>query len=205
MKFICEIIIFATLALLIKVPVFAIDISEFGDFSSRSLIMATPKGALTQEQKDLLLSKKISPSVTCLIDQIKKHNNDNVRILLESKVDPNQNYLTEYPISIAAKENNFEALKLLYEHGAKLDKGFDSELFFALKNKNKQMAQYLLDRNAKVNYCDVVSEKTTLYYSLKNNMFDISKQLIEKGANPDKYSITIIKNKKLFYLIPNNN
>ena len=187
--------------LFLKAPALAIDISEFGDFSSRSTLLNTQKNTITQEEKELLLSKKLIPNTQCLLEQIKNHKNDNVELLLKSKVNPNEKYMAEYPIHIAAKANNFEAVKLLYEYGAKLDKGFYSELYEAINNKNKEMAQYLLDRNANIHYIDLITEKTILYLSLKNNMYDISQQLINKGAKPDKKSIMLIKKKKLLYLI----
>ena len=81
--------------------------------------------------------------------------NDNVELLLNSGVNPNESYLAEYPIYIAAKKNNFIALKLLYNKGAKLDRGFNSELYEAIKNKNPDMAQFLLDRKANINYRDL--------------------------------------------------
>ena len=55
----------------------AIDISEFGDFSSRSIIMSGKKKILTQEQKDLLISKKLAPTTKCLthdfLGEIRSH------------------------------------------------------------------------------------------------------------------------------------
>ncbi len=182
--------------------VFAFDISELGDFSSRSIIMNSQnKEKITQEQKDLLYQKKLSPNAQCMIEQIKKGNIENVELLLDSKVNPNQSYLSEYPIYIAAKYNQFDILALLYDHGAKLDKGFFSELYEAVKNKNQAMAQYLLDRNARIDYKDSVTNNTILYYALKNDMIDIAQQLIDKGAGPDMKSVKLIKKKKLGYLI----
>ena len=179
----------------------AIDISDFGDFSSRSIIMGGQKNTLTQEQKDILISKKLSPTTKCLIEQIKKSKNENVELLLEYGTNPNNSYMAEYPIYIAAKENNFEALKLLYKKGAKLDRGFYSELYEAVKNKNETMAQYLIDRKANINYKDSVTENSILYLALKNNMIPIAQQLIDKGVGADRKSVILIKKKKLFYLI----
>lgn len=179
----------------------AIDISEFGDFSSRSIIMSGKKKILTQEQKDLLISKKLAPTTKCLMEQIKQNKNEYVELLLDFGVNPNESYMSEYPIYIAAKEDNFIALKMLFEKGAKLDRGFNSELYASVKNKNREMAQYLLDRKANVNYKDSVTENTILYLALKNKMLAIAKQLIEKGAYADNKSVIYIKKKKLHYLI----
>ncbi|MBQ4646204.1 MAG: ankyrin repeat domain-containing protein [Candidatus Gastranaerophilales bacterium] len=196
-----KILAFLMPMLLFAMSASAIDINDYGDFSSRSLIMSGQKNELSQEQKDLLLSKKLSPTTKCLIEQIKKKNNSNVELLLNSNVNPNKNYMAEYPIYIAAKENNFEAVKMLYEKGAKLDRGFNSELYEALRHKNSQMAQYLLDRKANIKYQDAITENTILYMALKNNMIPIAQQLIDKGIGADRKSVILIKKKKLEYLI----
>lgn len=189
--------------LLIIMPTFAIDLSEFGDFSSRSVIMNNLSGKeiISQEQKDILKERKLTPTSQCLIQQIKKGNIENVEILLDSKVSPNKSYLSDYPIYIAAKNNQFEILKLLKERGAKLDKGFYSELYEAVRNKNNDMAQFLIDNGARVNYMDSITNNTILSMALKNNMKDIAAQLIEKGARADIKSVKLIKKKKLLYLI----
>ena len=87
--------------LFLTMSALAIDVSEFSDFSSRSLIINEQKNILTQEQKDILLSRKISPTIQCLILQIKKNNNENVKLLLNYGLNPNESYLAEYPIYIA--------------------------------------------------------------------------------------------------------
>jgi len=189
--------------LFIAMSALAIDIKDFGDFSSRSIIMNGQKETMTQEQKDVLIYKKLSPTVQCLIQQIKKNNIENVELLLNTGLNPNNNYSTEYPIHIAAKENHFEIVKILYEKGAKLDKGFYSELYEAVRNKNNEMAQYLLDRKAIMHYIDSLTQNTILYLALKNNMLDIAQQLIQKGAKADRKTILIIKKKNLLYLIKN--
>ena len=190
----------------IKAPTLAIDINEFGDFSSRSILMNKINGTadkMTQEQKDLLKSKKLIPTVECLIKQIKKDNYDNVSLLLEAKVNPNESYYTEYPVYIAAKENNFEIVKLLISYNAKLDKGFNSELFEAVKNKNNEMAMFLLDKRARVNYQDSVTSNSILYYAIKNNMTDVAIRLIDGGAKLDNKTRKLITKKKLLDIIEN--
>lgn len=189
--------------LLIIMPTFAIDLSDFGDFSSRSVIMNNLSGKeiISQEQKDILKERKLTPTSQCLIQQIKKGNIENVEILLDSKVNPDKSYLSDYPIYIAAKNNQFEILKLLKERGAKLDRGFYSELYEAVRNKNNNMAQFLIDNGARINYMDSITNNTILSMALKNNMKDIAAQLIKKGAQADIKSVKLIKKKKLLYLI----
>ena len=177
-------------------PAIAIDYA--GDFSSRSLIMKSLNGEnwISQEEKDILSSKKLIPNQKCLIEQIKKNNIENVEILLSSKVNPNIQYNSEYPIYIAAKMNNFEIVKLLYSNGAKLDKGFNSELFEAIRNKNVEMAMFLIDNNARINYKDAVNGKTPLYLALQNNMFDVASVLVDKGANVNRNTLYLMKRKR---------
>jgi hypothetical protein len=134
------IVILSIAVLFIKAPAFAskIDISEYGDFSSRSLLMYKINGTekMSQEIRDLLKEKKLSPTIACMVEQIKVGNTDNVNLLLRAKVNPNEHYYADYPIYYAAKYNKFDILNLLYENNAKLDRGFNSELFEAVKNKN---------------------------------------------------------------------
>lgn len=192
------------LALILTItPVLAdIDWSEYGSFSDRSTIMSGLNKAekITPEQKELLKQKKLTPTTQCLIRQIKKNKLDNVQLLLDAKVKPNESYYMEYPIYTAAKANNLEALKMLYESGAKLDKGFFSELFEAVKNKNQDMTNYLLERGAKVNYIDSLTQNSILYYAIKNNMLETAEALIQKGAKLDRKTAILVKKKKLQYL-----
>ncbi len=173
------------------------------NFSERSVIMKSlyKQETINQEQKDILASKKLYLATSCLFDQIKKNNIDNVKLLLEFKLDPNVSYLSDYPLYYAAKLNRSEIAKLLLEYNAKPDRGFYSELYEAVKNKNTELAQLLLDKGAKINYRDSITNNSILYFALKNNMFDIAQQLISKGAYPDKKSVQLIKKKKLYNLI----
>lgn len=189
--------------ILTMTPVLAdIDWSEFGSFSDRSTIMSglNQAGRITPEQKELLKQRKLVPTTQCLIQQIKKNKLDNVQLLLDAKVKPNESYYMEYPIYTAAKANNFEALQMLYDNGAKLDRGFFSELFEAVKNKNQLMTDFLLEKGAKVNYIDSLTQNSILYYAIKNNMIETAKDLIEKGATVDRKTAILVKKKKLQYL-----
>lgn len=171
----------------------------FDDFSNRSQILKSlnQQNGITQEQKDILSYNKLTPDSACLIEQIKKRNIKNIKILLEAKVDPNRQYNIEYPFHIAAKMNDMEIVELLYSYGAKPDTSFYSELYEAAKNKNEAMAQFLLDRNANINYIDNTSGNTPLYMAVKNNMTNLAQQMIQKGAKIDEKTLILIKKKKL--------
>ena len=178
-------------------------LSDFGDFSSRSVIMRTLNGEqrTTQEQKDVLSSKKLSPSVACLIQQIKKQDIENVRLLLEAKINPNEQYNLEYPLFVASKTNNMEMVELLYSYGAKPDKGFNSELYQSIKNKNETMAQFFIDKGSNINYMDAVNGNTPLYLAIKYNMIDTAVQLVEKGAKVNQKTFILMHKKKMNNLI----
>jgi len=191
-------ILTALLCICFSVRASMINLEDFGDFSSRSVIISgMQQKQMSQEMKDLLGKKKLSASPACLIAQIKKNNIENVTILLNAGVNPNNSYNATYPIYIAAKENNFEIVKLLYDKGAKLDKGFYSELYEALKNKNGEMAQYLLDRNANINYRDAITSNSIIYMAVKNNMLDLARQIAKKGAFIDHKATLLIAKKKI--------
>ena len=181
-------------------PVFSLD---YANFSDNSIIEnnINKDYSITKEQQQEFVSRKLQPNMKCLITEIKKGNIDNVEFLLKAKLDPNGNYITEYPVLVAAKYNKEEIVKLLMDYGAKLDRGFYSELYEAVKNKNKNLAKYLINKGAKLNYQDALTNRTTLYLSLKNKMYDISALMIKKGAKADIQSVKYIKRHKLQNLI----
>ena len=181
------------------------EITDFGgDFSSRSQILKQMNSlnVVSQEQKDVLKNKNLSLNTKCLINEIEKGNIENVKLLLDAKINPNEHYFATTPIFVACQKNKTEIAKLLMEHGAKLEKSFDSELYYAVKNKNKELALLLLDYGANVNYSTPLTEKSILYVALNNKMYDIAQVLIEKGAKPDRKVFQYIKKCKLDYLVP---
>ncbi len=200
-------ILIITIAILLNSPLFAFDLNDLGDFSSRSVIESKIYNSqhINQEQKDALIERKLTPTHKCLFEQIIKGNYENVKLLLEAHVNPNQSYMSEYAIYISAKHDKFDILKLLYDNNAKIDRGFYSELYEALRNKNADMAQYLLDRGANVNYMDSVTNNTVLYMALKNKMYNLASQIIQKGAKPDMRSVNYLRKHKLGYLIEQKN
>ena len=185
------------------------EIIDFGgDFSSRSVIlnqMNASTSSIPQEIKDIIKNKKLIPTTRGLIEQIEKNNIENVKILLDAKLKPNELYYGVTPLFVACKKNYTDIAMLLFDYGAKPDKSFESELYEAIKNKNSILASYLITHGANVNYATPLQQKTILYVSLKNKMYEISKILIEKGAKPDDKAVKYIAKHKLYYLIPNEN
>ncbi|MBQ8635388.1 ankyrin repeat domain-containing protein [bacterium] len=187
--------------LFLKLPVQAFDVTQLGDYESRSIYYSMQKNPTSQEHRDLLKSKKLSENIRCLIKQIEQNKIENVRLLLNSNVNVNSGYIGETPLYVAVKKNNYEITKLLLENKAKPDQGFYSELQLSINNKNQDIAHLLIKYNANVNYTTLVTEDTLLYLSLKNNMFETSERLIQKGAKIDSKSEALIKKKKLDYLL----
>lgn len=173
------------------------------DFMPKSQVLEGIKGAskMTPEQKEILKEKKLTPNAECLIKQIKKNNIENVKLLLDCNVNPNASYYGDYPVYTASKYNRDEMVRLLLEHGAKLDRGFYSELYEAVKNKNEDLAYFLINNGSKINYRDAVSNNTVLSVAIKNKMYELAKTLIQKGAKPDSLSLKLIKQKKLNRLV----
>jgi len=176
-------------------PVFAFDVSELGDYNSRSMYYNSRQQTISQEKINILKTRKLNPSIECLNKQIKKNNTENVQLLLDMGINVNSNHMGETPLYIAVKHNNYELANLLIKNNAKPNEGFYSELYTAVKNKNQELAQLLLDNKAKVNYLTMVTSDSILYLALKNNMLSIAQQLVKKGAIIDEKSATLIRKK----------
>jgi V8-like Glu-specific endopeptidase len=84
---------------------------------------------------------------------------------------------------LAAKNNNFEALKLLLAQSKQFnikDKDQYDLVYYAVKNNNKPMLEYLLKNGASPNTKRY--NGTALHLALSNGYTDVAKLLIEKGA-----------------------
>jgi len=188
----------------LKTSAIAFDENVFKSLPSNSSLFYKFYGSTSNktpvEVENKLKEEKLSPDIFSLIKQVKKNNIDNVKLLLEAGVNPNDNYMLQFPLYIAAKKDNIEMVKLLLKYNAKPDMAMYSELFEALRNKNKELAFLLIEYGANVNYFDSVTNKTCLYYALKNEMYDIALVLKNKGARLDKYSNVLIQTNKLQYL-----
>lgn len=184
----------------LSLSAYAINLSDFGDFSSRSVI----ENSLNLNHKksdfkyaEILKEKKLTADTKCLIKQVQENNIENVKLLLEAGVNPNISHNLEFPIYIASKKNNVEIVKILIDNNAKLDRGYYSELYEALKNKNPDFALYLINHGANINYEDVVTTNTILYLTLKNGYYDLAEILLKKGVRIDKKSAFYVRKKKI--------
>ena len=93
----------------LSLSAYAINLSDFGDFSSRSVI----ENSLNLNHKksdfkyaEILKEKKLTPDTKCLIKQVQENNIENVKLLLEAGVNPNISHNLEFPTYIASKKNN---------------------------------------------------------------------------------------------------
>ena len=73
-------------------PAFSLNIDDVnGSFSERSLIMRAINGQdkMNQQDRDSLAEKKLTPTIQCMLEQIRKNNYENLKTLLDAKVNPN--------------------------------------------------------------------------------------------------------------------
>ena len=71
----------------------------------------------------------------------------------------------------------------------------------AIKNKNVELTDFLIDNGARINYRDSVTGNTPLYIALKNDMTNTSIKLIKKGASINQKAYLLLRKKKLDYLL----
>lgn len=92
-------------------------------------------------------------------------------------------------LGIYCKENNLSGIQKLVNAGAditlaKRDSTYIYDaLYVAIENNHLQVVEYLLDNNANVNQIYTEEGLMPLSLACKLNYFDISKKLIERGAN----------------------
>ena len=86
----------------------------------------------------------------------------------------------------------------MLEQGANPNAGFDSPLFWAVKNNNKELTEALIKKGAKLDFTELISSKSILYTALKKNNIEIAKMLIQNGAKIDKRSALLIDKKNLY-------
>ncbi len=166
------------------------------------------KQNLTFEEKEKIRvareemkAKHLSFSSEEFIKQIKKNKKENVILMLRAGISPNTDFFGEYAIYYAAKYNKTEIAKILLEHNANPNAGFDSPLFCAVKNNNTELAKILIEKGAKPDFTDLVSSKSILFTALKKKNIEIAKILIEKGAKIDTKSKMLIEKKNLYTLL----
>lgn len=111
---------------------------------------------------------------------------------------PNADYFGEHALYYAARKNKTEIGLLLLEKGASPNIGFDSPVFWAVKNNDYELTKALIESGAKLDYIDFVSSKSILYTALKAGNIKIAKLLLESGAKLDNHSAFLIKKKNLF-------
>ena len=148
--------------------------------------------------KEEMKSKKLQFSSEEFIKQIKKNKLENVDLMLKAGISPNSDFFGEYAIFYAVKYNKTEIANLLLEKGANPNAGFNSPLFWAVKNKNEDLVKSLVSKGAKLDYTDIVSSKSIIYTALEKNNLDIAKLLLDNGAKIDSKSALLIEKKNLY-------
>lgn len=140
-----------------------------------------------------------------LLDAIEKNNFEEVKFLVSIGLNINTGIYTyksnyqEYtsPLFLATKKGNIEIIKFLLSKKAKIEftnpdsinnphvlslEPFYSCLAQSIKDKREDIAKIFILNNANLNF-KLRNEENILILSIKNGLVDISKLIIEKGAD----------------------
>ncbi|ECQ1391140.1 ankyrin repeat domain-containing protein [Campylobacter coli] len=105
---------------------------------------------------------------------------------------PSQDDLTIALQAALLNQRKKEILELLIRFGARIDEGYESAIFYALKNYEN--TNFLIQNGANVNQANAFG-KTPLFYAIEFNRLDIIKLLLDNGANVNQKYIN--NNEKL--------
>lgn len=92
-------------------------------------------------------------------------------------------------------EKDLEILKEFLQTGVNLNEGYESSIFFALKNLKN--VQFLLENGADINYSNLIGQ-TPLFKAVGLNDIELVKLLVRNGANVNSRTIDV--NTKLAYV-----
>ena len=125
--------------------------------------------------------------LTPMLDAARNGRTKNVEFFLQKGIDiESMTNKGETALLLAVSNKRFETTKYLIEHGAKkFIKNPKYPLFAACENGYKEIAEYLLEKGADINYCN--SEKKTLLMvasCLKSS--ETVELLLSKGADMEK-------------------
>jgi len=113
-------------------------------------------------------------------------------LLLEAGADPDKAKLWGSPaVSWAARHGDMEMVKLLVEHGVRLDlssPNINVPLCAAIIGGHEDIVQYLLVKGAKINVGRKVGATTPLQAAVERNQPQIAQYLIQHGATVDVFS-----------------
>jgi ankyrin repeat protein len=90
----------------------------------------------------------------------------------------------ERPLNMAVMMGHLDVVKLLIEHGAKVNQtsNYSTPLSMAVRSNYKEIAEYLLENGASVNPIDNSCE-SALEVACGRNDLEMVKQLVERGAD----------------------
>ena len=127
-----------------------------------------------------------------LIDAIYGNNLKAMTKYILKGADVNCSYNHESPIIIAINLNNIDAIRLLIESGADINKAssaqFHTPIIFAIEQENTEIIKLLINEGANL-YFERLDNKNVLEYAVynflksQNHNFDIIKTLIEANLN----------------------
>lgn len=102
-----------------------------------------------------------------------------------------RNLIGTTPLIRAAKRNNYRAVELLLEHGAKIDVNnhVGTALTYAARKGHEEIVKLLLQKNANLDAVGYLHRKTPLEWAKENNHQNIIKAL--EDADAERVSFTV--------------
>ncbi len=143
----------------------------------------------------VLVAALLWPTGKSLLTAIRDDNVAKVRWVLRSGVDANtpeywgwHHLRGSYAITLAARHGNVEVIRLLLDHGAKIDPPEDSgPLLSAATQGHLEAVELLLQAGANVNqlFGSGRMKRTAFSAAAVNGHFDVADLLVASGANPN--------------------
>lgn len=137
------------------------------------------------------IKNKLSAKEDILIDEVKKGNVENVRMILTESPDI-VNITSESgatPLLYAIQNSNFQIVELLLSKGADINKRSAtgaSPLLFAIQKGRNAIVNALIENGADINERHIQNGSTPLLIAAQHGHIDIVKQLVRSGAIVNK-------------------
>lgn len=147
-----------------------------------------------------LLEDRMKTAMRFKYDQLIKHS-------IEEGANINVTYDGDTPLIYSIENDKPELTKYLLDHGADIEKTNnegESPLFVAFIKRNLIIAQMLIENGAKLDVNAKNSKgQTALFFSVENNYTEVTKFLLDHGANFRKLDES--EKPSLFHAIDSNN